>query len=229
MSQLPKVFDATEQSRSPFVVCTQYLSSLLRGCGPRLQMIYRYLGYQALDEWCASQSESLAGLQVAVFATAGWVYRRHIRPMLGYPWQLFGLGDPRSSRRTRVRIIEGFLEKPPCGYRPGWARRPRGRNPTVDVLEPPAWRQATGAAARGLKMTIPNIEWRHAWSRAHSTPGASWHAMSASYTHHEAVCLLCARPQRAAFGIGWRQRCLWRAHCRCGRSDGFGWGGRSLC
>ena len=55
-----------------------------------------------------------------------------------------------------------------------------------------------GAAARELKMSIPNIEWCHAWSRARSTPGTSWHAMSASYTSREAVCVLRARQQRAA-------------------------------
>ena len=161
-------------------------------------MIYRYLGYQSLREWCASQLESLADLQVAVFAAAAWVYRRRTRPMLGYPWQLLGLGGPRSSRRTRVQITEGFLEKPPCCHRPGWARRLRARNPMVDTLDSPAWRQAMAAAARELKMTIPSIEWRHAWNRAHSTPGTSWHTMSASYTKREAVYLLRARQQRAA-------------------------------
>ena len=54
------------------------------------------------------------------------------------------------------------------------------------------------AAARELKMSIPSIEWRHAWNRAHSTPGTSWHTMSASYTNREAVYLLRARQQRAA-------------------------------
>lgn len=87
LNSVPVLCDILDPERSIFIVCAQYLSSLLRGVGGRLQFIFKHLGKDSFDVWCREDIQTVATLQVAVITAASWLYRRHIRSHDQYPWR----------------------------------------------------------------------------------------------------------------------------------------------
>jgi len=194
---VPKFYDSIEPARSIFIVCSQYLSSLLRGRGARLALVFRHAGQASFDEWCHNCPRDVELLQVAVSAASSWVWRRHVRRFAQHPLRILGVGDLRAPHVARASLVDDFSAAPACCHRPGFARRLRQQNPTVEDMLSDEWAQAAQAAARQVRMGIACIEWRHAWNRQHASAGTSWHQFGASYTTREALYLLKARKQRA--------------------------------
>ena len=53
----PMLFEFVNKHRSPCVVCLQYLSGLLAGASPRLQLLWRSAGCDDFGQWCARHKE----------------------------------------------------------------------------------------------------------------------------------------------------------------------------
>ena len=115
---------ATCDCTSPFVAVLQYYSRLLRGHGARLELVWRSASCSSYAEWCRSCQDQVQLLRRVILNASGWVYRRHIKELSKFPWKWASLGNVANvDDAVADQVIEDFMSRRACCYRPGFARR----------------------------------------------------------------------------------------------------------
>ena len=194
----PKTLDAVSGRTSPFVVVLQYFSTLLRGRGSRLVLLFRAAGCSSFNDWLAGFSDDVMQFRMAISVASSWVFRRHLKDVETAPWSLMAVADGRLPLNQRLQVAESFCRLPPCCCRPGFARRLRTLNIAPQALLTSAWQKTFLEVARTVRFGVASIEWRHAWNRRYAGPSTAWHHFVASYCNREGMYLKRAREQRAA-------------------------------
>ena len=128
---------ATCDCTSPFVAVLQYYSRLLRGHGARLELVWRSASCSSYAEWCRSCQDQVQLLRRVILNASGWVYRRHIKELSKFPWKWASLGNVANvDDAVADQVIEDFMSRRGCCYRPGFARRLRNSGGGGERLTP---------------------------------------------------------------------------------------------
>ena len=191
------VCDAVFLDTSPFVVCLQYLTCLLRGECTRVSLLYRTAGCSTYQEFCRLRRAEFQTFRMCILCATSWVYRRHHYALRGFPWRLFALADPRVPAEEKAAVRHEFLSKRWCCHKPGWARRLRLHVTSEQDLEDPAFLSMLHHASLLLKLSIAGVERRHAWNRAHSSPSHCFSTFASMYVSRESHFLQRARRAQA--------------------------------
>ena len=106
---------------SPLIHTAQYLSTIMRGDAPRLQIIFRAAGYESLDELFESDVSQTRYIRRAVLTSHSALFIRHMK------WaKQFGhltLGDDRQPVEVKREVVAHFKAQNPCCVAPGSCRQ----------------------------------------------------------------------------------------------------------
>lgn len=113
-SSLPSLCVLAAPARSPIVVALQYLSALLAGRSSRLVLLFAGAGCDDLESWCQRRQRDAKLLRQLVLVVSGWVYYRHHRLALSFPFRLAALGIPDMPAAERDAIADAFYDRVGC-------------------------------------------------------------------------------------------------------------------
>lgn len=121
-SKHPPLMDLTWDATSPVAWTLQYLSQILSGAAPRLQMVLGQMRCASVEEWLAKFPAQAAYIRRLTLLAIGLIEHRHVAKYRQYPWGLFTCGDTRRSLDDRRAAAEAFTAKKPCCVPFGMAR-----------------------------------------------------------------------------------------------------------
>ena len=94
---------------SAIIWVLQYLTTLLWGESPRIQIIYARRGYASLHEWQQKEPGEVQYLRAVIDQTICLVYERHQYPLEQWDQKLFTIGDRRRPPEERRRLASEFM------------------------------------------------------------------------------------------------------------------------
>lgn len=118
-TELPGLCTIAAQDRSPIVVALQYLSALLAGRSSRLVLLWLPAGCSGVDEWCEKYPRDAKLVRHLALIVSAWVYHRHHRVAMSFPFRLAALGIPGLAASNREVVAEQFFAKRSCCHRWG--------------------------------------------------------------------------------------------------------------
>ena len=189
------IFDLVHDAFSPLVLARQYLSSILRGKSSRLKLIFLKCGCASIAELHVEQPATIAALRRAALTCDGWLYRKHYKPLRGYPWKLASIADKRLPRAFRRALAVEFLSDCDMCMDKYFSRRFRNTH-LVDVtpdelVDSEFYQNILFYWAQSIQIHIAGIETRHARNRnALAGKQPSWNNLVSMYMCREAIQLM---------------------------------------
>ena len=174
-SHYPGVLNEVNPSCSVVLRRMQYYSSLLRGTGSRLVMLWARCGASSFQDWVSKSPLQARAFRRVLLCAAAWLYRRCFLPLQKQPWQLFGLGDDRRGA-DHDAIALAFLATKPCCKTVGLARDLQEGGITLAELQTAEFARFMFASASSSCLSIAAVERQHALDRRIAHPRSPWHA-----------------------------------------------------
>ena len=150
---------------SPLYVLLQYGSSLVSQTSvSRAALLWKFCGCSSMDEMFKREPALATRFADMVLVTTGWIYRRHFRDIVTWPWKLTVLGDPCATRESKECIAEEFFNAKLCDMDYYFSRRLRktGLVSKPGDLLSHGWESFFASWARQVCMTNAQVEFRNA-------------------------------------------------------------------
>ena len=150
---------------SPLNALLQYGSSLVSQTSvPRAALLWKFCGCSSWHEMFQREPALATRFADMVLLTTGWIYRRHFRDIVTWPWKLTVLGDPCATRESKVCIAEEFFNTKLCDMDYYFSKRLRqtGLVSQPGDLLSHGWESFFASWARQVCMTNAQVEFRNA-------------------------------------------------------------------
>ena len=176
----PGLLNLVTAATSPLTSARQYLSGLLRGESSRFKLILSKCKCATLGEWASAFPAVARQLRRAIRIASANIWWRHCREYLcdKAHLHLLGLCDLRIPFDIRLHRFNRFLEIEPCCIRFGFARILRRLK--CDLLGP-TWQRVLWRISIICKLSICDIECRHARCKRSLGHGMAWAHFAATY------------------------------------------------
>ncbi len=180
----PGLLDLVTAATSPLTSARQYLSGLLRGESSRFKLILSKCKCATLGEWASAFPAVARQLRRAIRIASANIWWRHCREYLcdKAHLHLLGLCDLRIPFDIRLQRFNRFLEIEPCCIRFGFARNLRRLK---CGLSAPTWQRVLWRISIICKLSICDIECRHARCKRSLGHGMAWAHFAATYVIDE--------------------------------------------
>ena len=134
---------------------------------------------------------SFRRMRTALRATLGYIWGKHVRELLQYPWRLFILADRRQPFGVKEAVLREWVSKRGCCLPEGLARRLKQSATDVTCV---SFRSFLYRLAWVMRLTIADVEVRHARNRssAGNSGNTDFSNIAAMYLIHEYAALMRA-------------------------------------